>query len=99
MLALLAQQRDSIYVKTRFGPGYRCATKFFRQTATGRMDFSPRFVLSSNSAYSRKCICANPGSGQFFQILLVGTGDGVFLAILKTKAVLARGPGLDLVHL
>ena len=46
-----------------------------------------------------ECVCANPGSGQFLQILLIGAGYGVFLSVLKTKAVLACGPRLDLVHL
>jgi hypothetical protein len=39
-----------------FGPacGLPTCSQFFRPTATGRMEFSARLLLSSSSGYSRK---------------------------------------------
>lgn len=100
MPALLAQKRDSSTQNSIWPARGLPMCNQILSIKSYRMHGVLRQVTTWLSfGYSSKCVCANPGSGQILQILLVGAGYGVFLAVLKTKSVLACGPRLDLVYL
>ena len=68
----LRQLSTTERIAATFGPacGLPMCNQFFRPRATGRMEFSARLVLSSNSGYSKKRVSFFQSVSAYWQALL-----------------------------
>jgi hypothetical protein len=68
----LRQLSTTERIAATFGPacGLPMCNQFFRPRATGRMEFSARLVLSSNSGYSKKRVSFFHSVSAYWQALL-----------------------------
>src|SRR4029077_1476937 len=77
-------------IAATFGPavGLPMCSQFFLPRATGRMEFSARLVLSSNSGYSKKRVSFFHSASAYWQALLSALeGNAIDSAVLMLPQI------------